>query len=88
MEALNRGEWCYVGIYAVAVIQTMPDGCLQTIRTAGRWGIESDSGEDYLRTVAQGELNLLDEELGAWGISPKDTQGCSIETGRVSYGIK
>lgn len=57
-EAYNRGEWCMVGVYAVANIRIhTPQGgysSIQTIRTPGLWGIESDSTDDYIAEEAQG----------------------------------
>ncbi len=45
MEAYNRGDWHMVGIRAVAEVVTA-SGTIQTLRSGGLWGIESDSGND------------------------------------------
>ena len=50
MLALDRGEWCYLGIMAKAVVSIPCNGNsrrLETLTSGGLWGIESDSG-DYL----------------------------------------
>lgn len=54
---LDRGEWCYLGVYATA--QIVVGDTVQTIKSPGLWGVESDSGEDYLKLVADEELAAL-----------------------------
>lgn len=61
MEELNRGDWNFIGIVAKAIIQ-MSNGHVQVPRSAGIWGIESDSG-DYLNEVGQEQLEELKAEL-------------------------
>jgi hypothetical protein len=59
------GDFGYVGVYLEvdALIPHGADLIIQTIRTPGLWGIESDSGEDYLRSVAHDEYWTLAEML-------------------------
>jgi hypothetical protein len=38
---------------------------LETIRSPGLWGIESDSGKTYLESVARDELSQLEETLSS-----------------------
>jgi len=63
MTGLNNQSWYYVGIVAKAEIKTTT-GTIQTIRSGGLWGIESDAG-DYLEQVAQEQLTELRAELTA-----------------------
>ena len=63
MESLNRGAWHYLGIIAKAEVQLTPEGPIQTIRSGGLWGIESDSGSEYLESVKQEELADLRRQL-------------------------
>lgn len=70
MEALNHGDWQYIGLRAVAIVDV--GETLQTIETAGLWGIESDSGSDYLVEVASDELHQLRDILADMGINPSD----------------
>jgi len=70
--ALDRGDFCYIGIKAKAVVSIpIPNnpGCvrLETLTSGGLWGVESDSG-DYLDEVAQEELNDLKSHLKAFGV--------------------
>jgi hypothetical protein len=85
MESLNSGNWCYLGIRADAEIvsvygrkSTLSDtvttggyGPVQTIRSGGLWGIESDSDKSYFAEVAQEELSALRTELKAIGFSTR-----------------
>ena len=70
MEGLERGDWCFLGIIAKAMIQT-PSGTLQTITSGSLWGIESDSG-DYLDEIGKEQLEGLRAELIAFGFTEKD----------------
>jgi len=61
----RRDEFHFVGVRLVAEI-AIPDGegwIRQDIVTPGVWGIESDSGEDYFRDVAEDEAETLREML-------------------------
>jgi len=66
MEGLSRGEWCYLGIYAR--VEVIVNGTVQTIRSPGLWGIESDSSSAYFDEVAQDELDTLKGILSEMGI--------------------
>ena len=72
MEAYNRGDWWMVGIRA-AVILDIPckaGGTItQRITSPGLWGVESDSGADYIAEVYAGECDQLAEMLEAMGIT-------------------
>jgi hypothetical protein len=70
MEAMNRGDWHYIGIIAKAVLE-MPSGILQTVRSSGVWGVESDCGEDAMREFSDEELDSLAGELLALGIGKR-----------------
>ena len=66
MEALNRGDFSFIGITAEAEIQTSDAGkywLCNYISSGGLWGIESDSGEDYFKEVAENELAELEKHL-------------------------
>jgi hypothetical protein len=69
MEGLNNGDWNFIGIIAKAEIIT-ESGTIQTIRSGGLWGIESDAGT-YLDEVAQEELENLRAELTALGFGKR-----------------
>jgi len=84
MESLNRGDWCYIGIRAQAqVVVSEPANCLtrrnlsvasgivQTITSAGLWGVESDSDREYLELVEEEELADLKSELKSLGFSSR-----------------
>ena len=74
MADLDRGCWGFVGIRAEAEI-AIPNGngsaTLQTIRSGGLWGIESDSGDDYFTEVGNEELADLKTQLHALGFSKR-----------------
>lgn len=71
MESLNRGQWCYIGIWAEAEVQLSKDGVIQELSSGGLRGIESDSGNDYLSEVEQEELSQLRKELREIGFSAR-----------------
>lgn len=70
MEALNDGQWRFIGIIAKAEIRS-ENGILQTLRSGGLWGIESDSGAPHLETVKQDELAQLTDELTSLGFGKR-----------------
>lgn len=54
MAAWNEGVWNYVGVRAKAVMSIpigVRDVCTYTLKSAGLWGIESDSAESYFNEV-------------------------------------
>lgn len=57
LESLERGDWYFIGIYATARKEV--NGTIQTFRSGGLWGIESDSDESYLKEVEQEETEQL-----------------------------
>jgi hypothetical protein len=67
MEALERGDWHFVGLYAEAKVG-MPNGVVQTLRSRGLWGIESDSDHEHLTDIARDELDQLADDLKALGL--------------------
>lgn len=67
MERLNDGDWSYIGIIAKAEVQLPGSDVIQTIRSGGLWGIESDSDAAYLRQVEDEELSNLTAELERLG---------------------
>ena len=69
MESLYRGDWSFIGIGAKAKI-TVNDTC-QTITSGGLWGIESDSGDDYLKEEEQNQLADLRTQLYELGFSKR-----------------
>ncbi len=86
MESLNRGDWCYIGIRVDAEVQLTatwensvvskvswhsPIAPYQTITSGGLYGIESDSGNDYIQSVEQEELSELRAQLKALGFSAR-----------------
>jgi len=74
MEALCRGEWCYLGIQATATVgvatATTPDGVLLTQRltSGGICGVESDANQGYQGELVRDELADLHGVLEAFGV--------------------
>lgn len=64
--AWERGEWHWIAIYARAKVIVC--GTVQTIESAGLFGIESNSGADYLESVAREEHDALTDILHAIGV--------------------
>ena len=75
MESLNAGNWCFIGIKAEVEIQTSEDGknwLINKISSGGIWGIESGSGEDYLKEEEDGQLEQLNKLLREFGFSDEE----------------
>lgn len=70
MEAYNRGDWHVIGLRVRATIAIHE--CRHTrdinIESSGLWGVESDSGDDYMTEVAREQLDEIRAELNDWGI--------------------
>ena len=65
LEQYRHGEFDYVGVRA-AVELPIPYGAdriVVRIESPGLWGIESDSDEDYLKSVFQEEREILADML-------------------------
>jgi hypothetical protein len=81
-EALNRGDWCYLGISASAEVQLSERGPIQTLRSGGLWGIESDSDKSYFGEVEAEELAALRSELEAVGFAPEQINEAFTDVNR------
>jgi hypothetical protein len=68
MEAYNNQKWCMIGISASADV-VLAGQTVQRIRSAGLWGVESDSDGAYLAEVESEQLDELREQLEALGFS-------------------
>ena len=71
LEAYKRGDWHTIGIRAVATV-TIHDAvnrCTHQhkLTSCGLWGIESDSGEEYLASVFAEEREQLRADIQAMG---------------------
>lgn len=69
MDALNRGDWQFIGVRATAEI--IVNGTTQTVYSGGLWGIESDSEHTYLEDAATAELAQLADTLRDLGFSQR-----------------
>jgi hypothetical protein len=69
-EAYNRGDWYCMGVIAKARVQLAGSDVVQTVRSSGLWGVESDSG-DYIDETHKAELDALRSELSALGCSDR-----------------
>jgi hypothetical protein len=58
-RAYDSGEFCFVGVRVVVESNDGTSGVSRVLTTGGLWGIESDSGEDYFRSVAADEATAL-----------------------------
>jgi len=72
-EAYNRGDWCMLGLKAIAKIQTRPGAnsnwLCNEVSSSGLWGIESDCGDEYKKEVFDGQLAELRDALKAFGFN-------------------
>lgn len=82
MEALNAGEWHYIGVMVEArVSYSIGNGTrrLEWFESGGLWGIESDSGEEYLAEVAQEQIQDLREHLNAFNVDTSEFEAKAKE---------
>lgn len=77
MESLNRGDWWFIGIKAVATIQ-LSGTMVQEITSGGLWGIESND-TDYHKEVEWEELGWLRKELIAAGFTEEEIDAVDVE---------
>jgi hypothetical protein len=88
--AYRAGEFGFCGVRVEAVIHIIHPparyGILQTITSPGIWGIEDDSGEEYIREVAQDEYVTLRDMLTELNVSlpPNRPIGGSIDYRRAT----
>lgn len=66
----ETGELFHVGCWAEA--EVIHNGQLQWLRSAGLWGIESDSPRSYCEEIAREELHQLKEQLNIYGVVTAD----------------
>jgi hypothetical protein len=64
LEKLERGDWSFIGIRAECRINipgnsSAPFTICCPISSSGLWGIEDDSGEEYLKEVALEQVEEL-----------------------------
>jgi hypothetical protein len=67
-------EWWMLGCRARAhcLVEIAPGVTRgQTFTSSGLWGVESDSGQDYLKEVEREQLEELREYLEVWGFDEK-----------------
>jgi len=70
-EAYNRGDWNYIGITAEATISySTGNGSfrLEWLSSGGLWGIESDSGDEYLNELKDEQLADLKQHLERFNV--------------------
>jgi hypothetical protein len=68
-------DWYMIGIDAVARI--VVNGVCQTLTSGGLWGIEDDSGEEYLSSIEDEQTEELHRILLDLGFSLDDIRAAS-----------
>jgi len=74
MEQLNDGEFSFIGIRACANVSYstgQENRRLDILESGGLWGIESDSGHDYLEQIAREQLDDLKQHLQQFNVATK-----------------
>lgn len=69
LAAFHAGDWHMIGVRAVAHVTVghYKYSTEYTVKSAGLWGIESDSGEEYLKKVFTEECSTLANDLREFG---------------------
>jgi hypothetical protein len=83
-EAYRRGDFSFVGVRAEAEITV--DGILQTIVSGGLWGIESDSGDEYIKEVGGEEYTDLRRILKTLGV-PTSELPTEVEPSQIEWRV-
>jgi hypothetical protein len=65
-EQYERGDFTLVGVRAEA--EVVIEGVTQTLKSGGLWGVESDSGDEYIDGVAAEEYADLRKILTSIGV--------------------
>ena len=72
-ESYHRGDYYFVGVRANADVSyaiSNTDRRIETLTSGGVWGIESNSGKDYIEgEVGKDELNDLKTHLERFGVN-------------------
>ena len=66
IAAWRAGDWGFVGVRAKATIYVPAGGgnfTTYTLTSAGLWGVESDSGEEYFASIFEDEQSGLIADL-------------------------
>ena len=77
VEAYNQGQWCMLTVNAVAEI--VVNGTIQNIHSGYLGGIESDSDQDYMETIAAEQLDELRVQLKELGFTDEQIQKAEEE---------
>jgi len=67
MVDYESGQWGYVGVRARALCFVVRNGVgvHMSLESPGLWGIESDSGDEYLQSVYNDEIATLKDLIAA-----------------------
>lgn len=81
-EAYNAGLWFSMGIVAEAeVVYDIGQGNrrIEHLSSGGLWGIESDSDNEYIEEVENGQLADLKDHLAVFGVDVSKFETIEIE---------
>jgi hypothetical protein len=68
LDQYQRDLFAFVGVRVEVRVHDTATGVVTNVTSPGLWGIEDDSGADYLRNIGTDELALIEDELAARGI--------------------
>ena len=71
MRKYNNQYWYMMGIMATAQYVLPDSNVVQEMHSGGLWGIESDSGDDYISEVENEELYTLRDQLAKIGFGKR-----------------
>ena len=71
-EAFNNSEWSFVGVQAVATIET--NGLRNRLTSGGLWQVESDSDAAYLAEIGAEQVDELRDVLLELGFTPAEIE--------------
>jgi hypothetical protein len=70
-DAYHRGEFGFIGIRAVAEVQSHGSAVIQYIQSGGLWGIESGSDGTYMEEIAREQFSEMADEALQMSFGPE-----------------
>lgn len=71
LKSYQAGDWYLMGVRVCADV-VLESGTTLDLCSPGLWGVESDSGADYIKSVAAEEISYLRDDLADLGIPTEE----------------
>jgi hypothetical protein len=87
LRAFQGNEWHFIGVRAKAIVEVVQaqTAVRYEFLSPGLWGVESDSDEEYLKSVFEDECEILKNDLALIGEHFKPEEGWLASVGVVAW---